>query len=187
MHDAITNTGRFTGNRRRASGRVLPDLVAGLLVAGILGGLAAPSVHDSWQARRSAAQARDFVADLAYAQEQAARRGQRVGVCAGAGADCGLRNHWGHARTVWVDIDGNGRLDPGEPVLRVRPQGSTDPSLFSTAGTASVAFGPDGRLQGLPGTVHTWALRAPGQEAVQCIRVNNAGRALLATGHATCA
>lgn len=188
---------RPTPVRMRIAGSLLLDLAAALSVTAFLAAIAAPTLRGQWQERQDTAALQAFLGDLQFAQAEAARRGQRVAVCTGAQGQCVGRNAWAEGRIVFLDLDGNGTLDPGEPMLRSSPghvagTGAGIPapepgSLFSTSGRIGLAFGADGRLDAQVGAVQTWSLNSAGTERVRCIQLNNAGHTIVRAAMGTCA
>lgn len=190
-------TPRPTNRRTRVAGSLLLDLAAALSVTAFLAAIAAPTLRGQWQERQDSAAVQAFLGDLQFAQAEAARRGQRVAICTGAQGQCDGRNAWATGRVVFLDLDGNGTLDAGEPVLRtspghVAPAAASIPApepatLFSTSGRVGLAFGADGRLDAQVGAVQTWSLNSVGSERVRCIQLNNAGHTIVRAATGTCA
>src|SRR6202011_2150767 len=95
---------------RRQRGFTLIELLVTITVLVILSSIAATSYSTSVNNNRLYASQNEFVAYLALARSEAARRGIPGGLSATPPRrGNGLRGGW----TVWVDSNGNGSFDPG--------------------------------------------------------------------------
>src|SRR5258708_2651494 len=81
----------------------------------MLSSMSAASFSASTNNNRHHETENEFVACLALARSEAARRGVPVVLSATTPTS---GNAFGGGWTVWVDINGNGSLDAGEPLLR---------------------------------------------------------------------
>ena len=88
-----------------------------VLSAGILIGLAAPSIANFTRASRIAASSRDLVTDFAFARNEAVMRAQRVSVCTSANLTSCANSSWGQGRLVFVDGGTAGTIDGTDLVL----------------------------------------------------------------------
>src|ERR1700681_4278404 len=100
---------------RRQPGFTLIELLVTITVLFILSSIAAASFSTSVNNNRLYAAQNEFVAYLALARSEAARRGVPV-VLSATTPTSGTA--FGGGWTVWIDIDGNGSFDTGEPLLR---------------------------------------------------------------------
>jgi type IV fimbrial biogenesis protein FimT len=128
--------------RRRQSGFTLIELLTSVTVLVILSSIAATSYSTSVNNNRLYAAQNEFVAYLALARSEAARRGIPVILSATAPIS---GNAFGGGWTVWVDTNGNGSFDSGEPVLRSH-EAFPSQILIGDGTTTSVAFNPTGFL-----------------------------------------
>jgi type IV fimbrial biogenesis protein FimT len=86
----------------------------------------------------------DFINAVSLARSEAQRRGVPVVLTANAPA---AGNAFGNGWTVWVDSNGNGTLDAGEPLVRTR--GAFSNSVVLGDGTVTqIAFNQQGFLAG---------------------------------------
>lgn len=100
---------------QRARGFTLVEMLATLSVLGILTSLAAASMTSTVSNNRIYAVQTEFIASLALARTEAARRGVPVMLTATAPT---TGNAFAGGWQVWADVDGDGALGTGEPVLR---------------------------------------------------------------------
>ena len=128
--------------RGAARGFTLVELLATLSVLVILTSLAAASMSSTLNNNRSYATQDEFVAYLALARSEAARRGVPVVVAASAPI---TGNAFGGGWNVFVDVNGNGSFDSGETVLRSHEALPSNILMGDGAATA-IAFNSMGFL-----------------------------------------
>ena len=116
------------------------------------------------------------------------RRGHRVNMCKSADrARCADTGTWDRGFLVYVDVDGDGRIGPGEPVLEVEgaaPAGITvganrpvdDYVSYTGLGVARML---NGALQ-----MGTFTLCRQGTSAVKVVVANSGRTRIDATGEA---
>jgi len=127
---------------RGARGFTLVEMLATMTVLVILTSLAAASMSSTVSNNRIYATQTELAASLALARSEAARRGVPV-VLSATNPTTG--NAFGGGWQVWVDSNGNGSLDSGEPVLRLHD--ALPSSIVVGDGTTTVvAFTPMGFL-----------------------------------------
>lgn len=108
-------------SRLGAGGFTLMELMVTISIAAILMTIAIPSFIDFVRNNRLTAQANDFVLALTYAKSEAVKRGVRVTVCSRQNdTTCAGSTTWDSGWLVFVDNNGNGTVDAGEEILRVR-------------------------------------------------------------------
>lgn len=114
----------FVCINKKITGFTLIELIITITIAGILIALAAPAMRSFVLDQRLTTQANEFIADLNYARSEAIRRGTSVAICRQGGTpaspSCNSSASWGGGRIVFVDNNGNGTIDTGDAVLRVR-------------------------------------------------------------------
>ena len=131
----------FEGPRRQR-GFTLIELLVTITVLVILSSIAATSYSTSVNNNRLYASQNEFVAYLALARSEAARRGVPVVLSAAAPIS---GNAFGGGWTVWVDSNGNGSFDTGEPLLRSH-EALPSTILIGDGTTTSITFNPTGFL-----------------------------------------
>ncbi len=120
----------FPGNR----GFTLFDLLTALVVLAILLMVGVPSFNSVIRTNRIATATNSVVTSLTFARSEAMKRGDSVSVCASAvGVDCDDSTDWGVGWMAFVDINGDGSRDPGEPLLQVWPGPSTRLNLTGSS------------------------------------------------------
>ena len=95
----------------RQQGFTLIELLLGLIVSGILAGLATPGFKGLLDSQQRHGAAQSLTAGLRYARTEAIARNQAVVIHA-------RENSWSQGWRVIVDASGRGHLDDDNPVLR---------------------------------------------------------------------
>lgn len=104
--------------RRKCAALTLVEMVVALAIAGLLAVLAVPAFHDWIDAYRLANHAKHLAETMTRARTEAVRRGHRVNLCKSVDRDrCADQANWDEGFVVFVDINRNGKVDDGEPVL----------------------------------------------------------------------
>ena len=135
---------------RRTRGLTLVELVTTLAVAGVSLAVVLPG----WSAFAGRSQitstANQLLTHLRYARNEAVTRQKKVSLCpSDDGESCsGDPRGWQRGYIVFIDNDGNRRLDPNEEMLRVQAAQQRELRLFSTAGRPAVTFSADGGAWG---------------------------------------
>lgn len=125
-------------------GFTLVELLATLSVLVILTSLAAASMSKTVSNNRIYATQTEFLASLALARSEAARRGVNVTLEATAPAS---GNAFAGGWRVYVDTNGNGSFDSSEPVLRSH-ESIPSSILVGDGATTAIGFTPMGFLSG---------------------------------------
>jgi type IV fimbrial biogenesis protein FimT len=126
----------------RQSGFTLIELLATVAVLIILSSIAATSYTSTVNNNRLYASQNEFIAYLALARSEAARRGVPVVLTASAPIS---GNAFGGGWSVFVDSNGNGAFDGGEPVLRTH-DALPSSILIGDGTTTSIVFNSTGFL-----------------------------------------
>jgi type IV fimbrial biogenesis protein FimT len=161
-----------------------------LAIASLLLVLAVPGYANwiaSYQLRNHAEQ---LAGSMNLARSEAIKRGYRVNLCPTQdGARCAGAAGWSGGWLVYVDIDRNGSLDPGEPVLRVERPSAPGVRVLANQPLADyVSFTGLGQARLLNGGLQmgTFTVCRSGQPA-QRVVLANSGRVRLETSRDACA
>ena len=103
-------------------GTTLIELLATLAIAGVLltwGGVEAGRFGAAFRADAAVAQMQGAVR---FARHAAVAHRGTVTLCPGAADRCGRRNDWHRGALVFLDVNGDGRRAPDEPLLRRLPR-----------------------------------------------------------------
>jgi type IV fimbrial biogenesis protein FimT len=134
------------------SGFTIIELMIALAMVAIIVSIGMPSFTQMVANQRLTSLANDLVGDVLFARSEAAGRGARVTICASANGSTCLGTtpaDWSRGRLVFSDINANGALDTGEPIIKVT-QISTQTSVNSAIAVVPdsnwIAFGAYGGM-----------------------------------------
>jgi type IV fimbrial biogenesis protein FimT len=99
----------------------IPELLAALAIAGAALALAAPAFDDLLASRRAMAALNQIIGAVAVARTEAIVQRRPVTLCPAAAGRCLDRDLWHEGAMIFVDDNGDGRLDDGERVLAGLP------------------------------------------------------------------
>lgn len=101
----------------RARGFTLVELMTTVAVVAIVAAIGYPSFQGVIRSNRAVTANNEVVGLLNLARSEALRSGQSGAICGSSnGAACD--GSWGGGVLAWSDVNTNGALDGGEPVLR---------------------------------------------------------------------
>ena len=131
-----TRTPRIPGFRRArragAAGFTIVELIMALALAALLAAAAVPAFQDWIGAYQLANYARNLAESMARARTEAIRRAHRVNLCKSLDREqCADLGSWEGGFLMYVDINHDGRIDAGEPVLGI--EGRAPPGITITA------------------------------------------------------
>lgn len=114
-------------------GFTLVELLVVVAMVATIASLATPSIRSSIANAQINSVAEDLVADLRFARSQSLKLTNIVSVCSSSNAtSCTNSASWKDGWIVFLDNDGDGVVDVGDQVLRVKQQ---------VQGVASIASG----------------------------------------------
>ena len=99
----------------------MPEVLTALAVAAVLAGVAAPGLSVLAGRGQADAAMAQMTSAIRFTRHLAITRRTTATLCPGAGARCGRRDTWHVGALVFLDVDANGRLDAGEPIVRRLP------------------------------------------------------------------
>ncbi|HNU65223.1 MAG TPA: GspH/FimT family pseudopilin [Thiobacillaceae bacterium] len=168
----------------RVGGFTMIELLITIVVAAILMTVAIPSFLDFVRNNRLTAQANDLVLGLTYARSEAVKRGVRVTVCSRQNdTTCAASATWDDGWLVFVDTDGDGAVDTGEVILRVRAPLESGNTLRA-ANLRRVTFQSTGFNPGFADTFRLCDARGTGSARQLVLSLQ--GRMTTTTGTAQC-
>lgn len=161
----------YPSPRLIARGTSLIEVIMALAVVSILAAAAYPSLHGLVQSYRVQSAASQLAAHMALARGAAIARGQRVAIAPVADA-------WSGGWRVHLDLNANGRWDPGEDVLAEQ---AALPGVVIRANGAmqrQVLFEPSGRPIQANGAFlsGSFAVCAPSSAGATALVMSAAGR-----------
>lgn len=179
-------------------GFTLTELLVGLLVMALLIAFAMPRLGALVQSNRVDAMVGDAAAEVSFAISEATRRGLPVTVCpvAGAANACDTGGAWKDDWMTFVDVNGDGRFDAGDKLLRRRGGWGHGVSIGANSGYAGYAGLPrltadvDGMFAGLPANARlVFRMTSAFTDITRCLRFSNvaAEAVVVMSGTGACA
>ncbi|NPC56710.1 GspH/FimT family pseudopilin [Caenimonas soli] len=167
---------------RRVRGFTLIEMLIVLTIAGILSGVAFPSLAAVVDSIRMRSIANEFLSSMHLARAEAIKRNGRVALCKSMdGNVCAATGDWGQGWIVFHDADNDGAAEIGEQVIQ-RVQAL--PAGFRLSGnhllSRYISFSPTGTTRTVggafqAGTVTLCKASASSSEGREVV-LNNVGR-----------
>ena len=115
---------RASGSRhappRAARAFTIVELLFALSLAALLASAAVPTFHDWLGAYQLANHAKHLAESMTRARTEAIRRGHRVSLCKSSDRrQCANHGSWESGFLLYVDVNRDGLVDAGEPVLEI--------------------------------------------------------------------
>jgi type IV fimbrial biogenesis protein FimT len=161
----------------RARGFTIVELVIALGLAALLAAAAVPAFHDWVSAYQLANYARHLAESMTRARTEAIRRAHRVNLCKSPDREqCAGLGSWEGGFLMYVDINHDGRIDAGEPVLEI--EGRAPPGITITANGPLddyVSYTSIGHARMLNGALQmgTFTVCKRGQPALHVVLANS--------------
>lgn len=185
----------YFADMNKSHGFTLIEAMVVVGIVAILTALAAPSFKNLIQSNAISGNVNSFLADMRYARSEAIRRGGVVVMCRSNAPEStqacngttGAANGWLTGWIIFVDLNGDGSHDAGEPVLRVQgPITNMDSIIEPTNKGYIFSFNATGRLPGTTRTINFGSSNFPTTtQRVVCVSVG--GRARIAgDGYSSC-
>jgi type IV fimbrial biogenesis protein FimT len=139
-----------------ARGVTVTELLVTLAAAAVAVGLAAPAFHDLVETHRSTAAVNHLIGAVNLARTEAIVRRQTVTLCPGYGDHCLGRDQWHQGALIFIDGNGNGRIDEDDRVLMALPGLRPGARVYwrSFRNRSYLQFQPRGYTQWQNGTFH---------------------------------
>jgi type IV fimbrial biogenesis protein FimT len=166
----------------RASGVTLIELTMTMAIVAVLMAVAIPSFQYVTNSNRISSEANALLGDMQFARGEAIKQGLTVIVCTSSDQKtCSGSTSWKSGWIVYVDINNNGTLDSGEPVVRAaKAFHGTDTFSDSAGSIKSVSFNREGFA---PGGVVTINLHdsTSNSKWTRCVKINTVGMLITTT------
>lgn len=142
-----------------------------------------PSYRYVTASNRLATEINSLLGDLQYARSEAVREGQSVTVCAAqstnpASPSCAASGTaaWQSGWIVFEDVNNDGTIDSGDPVLRIQNAFASSDTLVSSPATSTVTFNREGFAHlGSATTVITLHESTGNSGYARCLDITQAG------------
>lgn len=132
----------------QSRGFTLIELMLALLIAGVVLGLAVPSMGKMMERGQTTSTFNRLIGDLAFARSEAVKRGQPVVVCPSNNQSSCAGSDWSKGWLLFVDLDDDRAVDGGEDILRIADEVKSPIKVFARKfKKTSLSFGGDGKLE----------------------------------------
>jgi len=171
-------------------GMTLIELMAVLLIAAVLIGIAIPGMRTTTNSSRGLNAIGDISGMLARARSEASSRGKPITICVSAdGATCSGTTTWESGWMMFVD-DGNvvapaspttnSTHDTGEEIIQIGGAAPSNTTLTTVPAAASITF----NSRGIPSNLTGGTFRYCGADKVmKVININGGGQVRLSTNN----
>lgn len=124
---------------KKESGFTMIELLITLAIAGLVMGIAIPSMQTFVKNERLTTQINTLVSHLAYARSLAVTRRQQVILCASDNTtSCSNSGNWGAGWILFIDGDNDSSFTAGEEILRVKQALAGANTLVSSTGDSII-------------------------------------------------
>jgi type IV fimbrial biogenesis protein FimT len=179
--------------RERNSGFTLVEMLTVITIVAVLMALGVPSYQYVTSANRISSEVNGLLGDMQYARSEAIKEGQTVSVCSSSNSTslaptCSGNPAWQNGWIVFSDVNGNGAVDPGDTILRVRGPFTLTDTFNANPATNFVTFNREGFALNM-GAAVTITLHAavPTTGSTRCLRITIVGQVTTQTsGQGAC-
>jgi type IV fimbrial biogenesis protein FimT len=158
-----TQAAQQPGLQRTAqSGFSLTELMVTLSIGALLMAIGIPSYRYVTNSNRATTEINSLLGDMQFARSESIREGLPVTICpltgsAGSYSCNASSNVWNSGWIVFLDVNGDGTVQTGETLLRVRqPFATTTDSLTSDNNLYLVTFNREGFATNVPSTANNF-------------------------------
>ena len=163
------------------AGVTLVELLVVVVLAAILMSIGVPSYRYVTTSNRMATEIDSLLGDLQYARSESIREGQFVTVCVAQSTStptCAASGTatWQNGWIIFADVNNDGTIDSGDPVLRIQNPYSSSDTLVASPATSAVTFNRDGFAHlGTATTIITLHDSTANSDYTRCLEITQAG------------
>ena len=171
--------------KRKETGFTLIEMMAALVIAGILFAIGGPSIRGIFTSNKMATHLNQLSTAISYARSESIKRVVPIAV--------GQSGTWAGGWNVWIDnVTEDGLLDANETILRTGNASATTITLLETNSVTAVVFQPNGTIEIpngantiVPANPITFTLCYTGQTP-RILTLSTTGRPDISTGSTAC-
>jgi len=166
---------------KRQRGFTITELMVVVSIVAILMTIGVPSYRYITNSYRMSAEVNGLLGDLQYARAEAIRQGQPVTTCVSTnGTTCTGGTAWAGGWIVFLDVNGNTAVDPGDTVLRMQRgfAGAVPDTFTASNGVTAISYNREGfatTAAGFPNTTITLHERTANAAWSRCLWITPVG------------
>lgn len=174
---AFTRPPEAARSLRLSAGITLIELLTVITIVAILFAIGIPSFQYVTNKNRISGEVNGLLGDMQFARSEAIKQGLTVTVCSSTNSTtCSNNTSWRTGWIVFSDLNGDGAVQNGEPILRVQRALAPGDSFDADQGAKFISFNREGfAMQNSTVTV-TLHAQVPNASSTRCVQINMVGQ-----------